>query len=405
MLLSNVKNQIGVELEALFQPIADYPGQPVPADLTEKLSQIIKKNTGINTKWIYIDQNVPDMAIYSKIYFGHQSSRYVSDPTLLNSQNFDKNTQYIKPFNDLMLVDLERFYVSGPLADTFIFECYIFAGILNFGLTSRELTAAVLHECGHLFNTIAAMGEYVYLSYLMQQGIEDLAEQRPGSLAVEVMSDVWVKENVSKDLYEAYVHDRSYDNARKVVLGSIRNLPRFHLTNSKQSAKAKEEQLADSYPTRLGYGRDQATMINKLHKFMGENALRSKMGHYIIQIIAAPFIFVNLPILYLIYDLSVSSYTHNFSYDKPVDRLKNIKTTMIADLKKVQDDHLKKALVNDIDAVDELISTYYDNCTFLDAIMYFLSPDYRKDSQRNQHEKTLERLMNNDLFHLSAKLR
>lgn len=248
------------------------------------------------------------------------------------------------------------------------------------------------------------MGEYAYLSYLLQQGVEDLAEGRPGTFVVELMSDAWVKANVDSKVYKEFLHERTVDGARRVILNAIKNLPRFHLTDSTRSAKAKEEQLADTYPIRLGYGRELAVVANKMHKLDAHNHLDGKVVHYLTQLIKAPFYLVNLPLFYILYDIKSSSYNHNYGVDQPVDRLKGIKTTLISDLKRVEDDTVKKVIVDDIDSIDRLIATYYNNINFIDAVMYFISPTVRRDVQRKDQEKMLERLMNNDLFHLSAKI-
>lgn len=404
MIIRNANRDIGPELEKLFEPVVEFPDVPLSSNLTEKLSEIIYRNIGIKTKWHIVDHPSVDMAILSKIHFGHQSSRYVSDPTLQHGLNFSPNPAYMEPFKGQLKVDLTNFKVSGPMVDSVYFDCFLFTGFFKVGFNAREITAGILHECGHLFNTFMTMGEYAYLSYLLQQGVEDLAEGRPGTFVVELMSDAWVKANVDSKVYKEFLHERTVDGARRVILNAIKNLPRFHLTDSTRSAKAKEEQLADTYPIRLGYGRELAVVANKMHKLDAHNHLDGKIVHYLTQLIKAPFYLVNLPLFYILYDIKSSSYNHNYGVDQPVDRLKGIKTTLISDLKRVEDDTVKKVIVDDIDSIDRLIATYYDNINFIDAVMYFISPTVRRDIQRKDQEKMLERLMNNDLFHLSAKI-
>ncbi|MFO5795479.1 hypothetical protein, partial [Klebsiella pneumoniae] len=55
-------------------------------------------------------------------------------------------------------------------------------------------------------------------------------------------------------------NDRTEGNIRKVILSSFKKAQRPHLTGDVQSRK-RDEQLADLFATRLGYGRPLVTAL------------------------------------------------------------------------------------------------------------------------------------------------
>lgn len=362
----------------------------------------VKKILGVNIELdIY---NVEDVVVgmRSQIsWYGHQGTRWDrgSAAKLVPTDGLALK-RFIK-------VDLKTGYVSGDLVDELTYRIVISHQLINgfAGFTVKEVAALLLHEYGHIINSFMYLGDYVWLNYYLTEGIEVMLGRKKAVADIEIYNDRWLRENVPKEEYEAFSNNRTEEGAKRVIISVSKKLTRHHLTHNEITAKRREEQTADMFPTRLGYGRPLATAMHRLDKYHEEPSLASaswvgEVAKLFTAVLILPIALIGL----MVYDpVGGDAHTMDGRYDEPMDRLVKIRRDLVAQLKNPGPLN-KQCLADDIDAIDALIKEYTTNGNVFDSIINFFRPSVRKMRQNTKVEDDLESLMNNDLFLQAHKL-
>lgn len=379
------------------------PDHPKFEALCKKYIADVKAILGIN---IAIDiYNIADLIIGVRCqvtWYGHQGTRWYRNKDLVLTPT---DTLALKR---LIQVDLKTGHVSGDMANELTYTLIISHHLLNGlgGFTVKENTASILHEYGHVINSFMYLGDYIWLNYYLTDGIEVMLGRKKSTVEVELYNDRWLKENVPKDEYENFTTNRSEESAKRVILSVVKKLPRHHLTNNDITAKRREEQTADMFVTRLGYGRDLASALHRLDRHHEEPSLVGsfwvgEISKLFVTVLALPYALMCL----LTYDpAGGDAWTIDGRYDNPMDRLVKIRRDLVAQLKRPGPLNTQ-GLVDDIDAIDAMIKEYSTNSSMFDSIINFFRPSVRKMRQNTKVEDDLESLMNNDLFLQAHKLR
>jgi hypothetical protein len=378
------------------------PNDPLFKDLCAQYIKDVKRVTGINIALEIYD--IPDliMGVRSQItWFGHQGTRWyrAKERKIVSEDSV--------ALKKLIQVDLKTGFVSGDIVKDLTYTFILSHQMLNGfgGFTSAENTASILHEFGHIINSFMYLGDYVWLNYYLTEGIEVMLGRKKAKVELELYNDRWMRENVPKEEYEAFTHNQTEEGAKRVILSVAKKLPRHHLTQNEITAKRREEQTADMYATRLGYGRDLASGLHKLSKYYEDPSLVGafwfgEMAKLFATVLFLPFAIIGL----MVYDpAGGDAHTMDGRYDEPMDRLVKIRRDLVAQLKKPGPLN-KQALADDIDAIDEMIKEYSTNSSMFDSIINFFRPSVRKMRQNTKVEDDLESLMNNDLFLQAHKL-
>ena len=378
------------------------PGHPRFKELCAQYIKDVKRVTGVNIALEIYD--IPDliMGVRSQItWFGHQGTRWyrAKERKIVSEDSIS--------LKKLIQVDLKTGFVSGDIVNDLTYTFILSHHMLNGfgGFTVAENTASMLHEYGHIINSFMYLGDYVWLNYYLTEGIEVMLGRKKDKVELELYNDRWLRENVPKEEYENFTQDRSEENAKRVILSVAKKLPRHHLTQNEITAKRREEQTADMYATRLGYGRDLASGLHKLSKYYEDPSLVGafwfgEMAKLFATVLFLPFAIIGL----MVYDpAGGDAHTMDGRYDDPMDRLVKIRRDLIAQLKKPGPLN-KQALADDIDAIDSMIKEYSTNSSMFDGIINFFRPSVRKMRQNTKVEDDLESLMNNDLFLQAHKL-
>lgn len=378
------------------------PNDPLFKDLCAQYIKDVKRVTGINIALEIYD--IPDliMGVRSQItWFGHQGTRWyrAKERKIVSEDSV--------ALKKLIQVDLKTGFVSGDIVKDLTYTFILSHQMLNGfgGFTSAENTASILHEFGHIINSFMYLGDYVWLNYYLTEGIEVMLGRKKAKVELELYNDRWMRENVPKEEYEAFTHNQTEEGAKRVILSVAKKLPRHHLTQNEITAKRREEQTADMYATRLGYGRDLASGLHKLSKYYEDPSLVGafwfgEMAKLFATVLFLPFAIIGL----MVYDpAGGDAHTMDGRYDEPMDRLVKIRRDLVAQLKKPGPLN-KQALADDIDAIDEMIKEYSTNSSMFDGIINFFRPSVRKMRQNTKVEDDLESLMNNDLFLQAHKL-
>ena len=408
LLMVGAKSKIGPITE---QWVKDYrvlskeyndPSHPKFMTLCKKYIADVKTILGFNIEMDVYNVNAMILGIRSQItWFGHQGTRW-----------YRSNDLTLTPVETLALkrviqVDLKTGKVTGDLVDDLKFTLLVSHQMLN-GIgdfTVDEVTASILHEYGHIINSFMYLGDYIWLNYYLTEGIEVMLGRKKTKVDVEIYNDKWLRDNVPKSEYEAFTDERNEETAKRVIISVVKKLPRHHLTNNEITAKRREEQAADMFATRLGYGRALASGLHKFDKFHEEPTLSSahwfgEVAKLFVAVLVLPIALIGI----MVYDpVGGDAHTMDGRYDEPMQRLVKIRRDLVAQLERPGPLNTQ-SLSDDIDAIDKLIKEYSTNGSVFDNIINFFRPGVRKMRQNTKVEDDLESLMNNDLFLQAHKL-
>lgn len=388
------------------QFVVDYRALKSFNDSTAKklftdLSDSVKKECGLQIA-LEIDPSIYTNAwVYCDAQgWGHSGTRYSSNDWRLEADDLLKGL--------VLKVDLKRTKITGSLLTDFPSRMGITRGLLSEknGFTVREIVAIILHEIGHLFNMYLYLGDYVWLNYYLTEGVEALLGNKRTTIKTEILDEDWLKENVEPELWEAFVNDRTESTTRMVVLSGYKKRQKHHITNNPMTAQRREEQMADMFPTRLGYGRDLVSGLYKMDRDWGDVDDTGYTRVANVMFIAALLFPITTPIVILSMifesiEKAVVGYVENNAgkYDNNKERLEKIRRDLVHQLKSIDlPDDKKRLLLEETKFIENIIKEYTVSRTFYDRITTSLVPSARKRLSDTQLEENLEALVNNDLF-------
>lgn len=405
------KTHLPLELEGVieqFRNKADSGGEFGDDDV-EKLSRLFKKSLGIECA-VGFHQYSNMMSVQCFEFHGHSGSTPRSSnrtpPVVLNvlTDELYKST-----------IDLEKLRVTGFFS-TIPFILHIPTRWLrsDFDLTIRELVAIILHEVGHVFFGLATIGEYVWLNYYLTDGAEILLGKKPNKYKVDILNlDVLAKRLKDQETLGEFNKHPTDVNARKVLLAGIRGVAREQFSSQLGLGSYKRnEQVADLFPVRLGYGRDLVTGLDKLNRtygvqqryykdrgdFIKIEALKVSM--WLVSLAIPPFWPVTITALLL------GDNQHTDIYDNSTERIMKIRRDLIAQIRdRSISDTQKVILGEDIAAIDNILKGMNQYRTALETVFEFIFPTRRRGLQQLRQEERLERLLNNDLFLTAQRMK
>lgn len=384
----------------------DYPSNKPPTIyeqmtvLGDKFVKAIRQVFGANMLIELYPETTPFAAIHSAIWFnGHSGSRYYNDKSLKIVS--DDSVTLKQPLE----IDLKNVTLKGKLVDVLVFKLLLSESMLfdTSFFNDSELTATFLHEFGHVFNTFMTLGDYIWLNYYLTDGIEILLGKKQNKLKIEIFNQKWLDENIPPAIHEQFTNDRSEENAKKVIFSAMKSAPRHHLTNNHLLATRREEQLADMFATRLGYGKYLVSANYKHDRYYGDPQLTERKWYAETAKIMLGLVLLPVAVIgMLMYDPLIHDGL-SVRYDDPMTRNIKVRRDLVAQLKNPgpldRDD-----IVADIDAIDAIIKEYSNNSSIFDGIINFFRPSIRKQRQNTKAEDDIESLMNNDLFIQAHKL-
>lgn len=348
---------------------------------------------------VYSGESNMNMGVKSQIWFnGHSGSRWYADPA---------ERIFAKPefnINQTLTVDLQKVTLKGDLVDELVFRLYYTETVMfnSKMFTVDEVVAVLLHEFGHIFNTFMTLGDYVWLNYYLTDGIEILLGKKKNVMKLELLSEKAILENVAKDDLDHFMNERNEESAKRVILSLLKKVPRHHLTQNDLIANRREEQLADLFCSRLGYGRAFSMFNYKCDKYFNDPALRET--NWIVETAKAILAVATLP-LAVIWVMATDPLDGGKAgrYDDPLSRLTKFRRDLVAQLKHPGPLD-KDSIIADMDAIDEIMKEYTTHVSFYDSLLTFFRPSIRKQQQNTKVEDDLESLFHNDLFVQAFKL-
>lgn len=374
----------------------------LPSQL-DAFTKAMKLSTGI-TIFVSMSGNLNNLnlGIGSRVtLIGTGSTRYTESKAL--KQAVIKVNELPDMFD--MQVDLTKLKVTGSILKHQNHTLFLPFGFFNprFGFTIDEVVAGILHEVGHAFSFYTTMGDCAMLNRYLTEGIEVMQGKAIAKTKVEVYSEAWVTKNLTPEEIGDFVYGKvNPTEALRVALLASSRLPRHHIVNSSYTSMAREEQFADLFASRLGYGKHMASLNYKCLKLygatIGETGWTRQLCNVISVVASLPFL--PLVLMFAFTEQLPSEHLLDFEarYDNDKERLIKLRRDLIAQLKQSDNDHVKLTQIEDIKAIDEMILKVHDGKSLYNSLVNVLRPSIRKSKQNRDKEEILESLVNNDLF-------
>lgn len=395
------------------------------------LSSIIKKYTSLKVKINFEDTG----SYYASIYLPSINANHLFlDHTLISSEKTTDIIKYqmpallkaIKENNGKAGVDTKNGRVYGAFQDIESELRLPPSEILYQELTARELTATVLHEIGHLFNYYRYFSQTYktnqVLSFISTNMTKEVSFADREEILYKTMGALGVSLNNVKELAEEC-------NSVKIILALAEqreNLLQSELNSWKYDITANE-QMADMYVARHGYGKEMVSNLSKSASWENEekSVLRAMsyltinadllkslsiagmggVGVAVGATMTGPVLLGIISVAYaslMLFDSKTNK--QSFTYDKSIVRFKRIREQLISYLKTDRSKDKVKEISNDIKEIDYLISILLPERTVFNMVADYLFSESNQVRKTMVLQRHLEELASNDLFLGAAKL-
>ena len=373
----------------------------------EKIGALIKDTTGVNASLVlakdyeahvmppYIDKNNPLL---------RQAVRHFTtddDAGLLKSSLGSKKR--ITGAIDYKSGKVSGFYSELPVPIT-IGKKIIF----DIGLNASELAAIVAHEVGHgwtylmTFGTLASTNQAIQAVMNDADSIDFKTESH-----ITLTDDGYIsvqrgEASGSKDAFIARTIDGIISRERSALGTSVLD-------------RRGSEVLADQFATRHDLGVDLVTGLDKLTRVYGtDESYMSNPTFYLLQAVNAMGMLALLgvtaltlnPYMLFMTAMLLTNNPHDLVYDNTPNRTRKIREQIVHELKdKSLSKERRKMLLSHIKLIDKTASNYKDRKDVFDLFHQFLIPGGRKAAKQAEEQVRLEKMLNNELFTISATLR
>lgn len=362
---------------------------------TESLKGLgdIVKMTGLNVEFISTTGPHPDAWMMTFQYWGHQGttwSKYFPSESMTSKDGLKYVTK----------VDLKKLKATGPMVDELKFKsnCATAFFVPANGYTDEEITGIILHEIGHAFNLFVTLGDYIYLNYALTDGIDIVMGNKRNEYNLEIVDHTWLLKNIPAEQREEFANSPAPDKIRRAIISTYKKSPRHQLFDNPGSAHKREEQMADLFASRLGYGRHVATGLHRMYKSFGMSTDTRASWYGNLLRMAFAVLFLPITIIWLMTVSGTNDLNFGGRYDEPKERVQKLRMDLITQLKAIKDRSLVSGIQADIDALDELLKEYHTGRNLYDYMAELASPVLRREQRLITHEENLESLLNNTLF-------
>lgn len=426
--------KFGEELDEYFTKLLDKC--KIKSDIVkfadpDLLSSIIKKHTKLKIKVDFVsDDDYFASIILPSINLNH----FLLDHKTFSSQSTTSVIKYampellkaIKENEGRAGVDTRTGKVYGVFEDLEALLGLPPSEILYQNLTPRELSATVLHEVGHLFNYFRYFSQTYKTNQVLAFISRNMTNDKPyvdrEEILYKTMEVLGVSLNNVKDLALEC-------NSVKIILAlseQRQNTLKSEMNSWKYDITANE-QMADMYVARQGYGKEMVSNLSKSAPWLNEEkSILRAMSYFSLNTelfqafslngfaVAGAVVSGAIPSV-IVVGLAGIAYTaimlfgnktsdQNFTYDTEVTRFKRIREQLISYLKTKRSKDKVKVITADIKEIDYLISIILPQRTVFNMVADYLFSDSNQVRKSMVLQRHLEELASNDLFLGAAKL-
>lgn len=375
-----------VELKA----IVDQGGE-LPADAGLSLAEIIQKQTKMNIKLKFSSRMFDNFICYPTLSRGHGGT--AAQPGMGPTPPAHKVLPWMHGF-----VDLEKVHVTGTLQKVAMLIVISLPDLKAF--PADETTATILHEVGHAFNMLATLGEYVWLNYYLQEGVDVLLGTKSSRLLVEVLDMRTLTMNVDRETQAELTKNPNRATVRTAVINFFTKGQRGHLTTvTNASSWKRNEQMADWFAARLGFGLPLARSLARLPNT--GTLERLSLFQKLVTVMGLGLL---TPVtLYWLVKRVDREDKYMASYDTVEERIRKLRQEVLIQLRhgKLSPER-RDTLLADLDSFDKLTAAVALTSPKLTQwVNRFVNAN---SVQQLQLENELEGLMNNGLYATHTRL-
>lgn len=312
-------------------------------------------------------------------------------------------------------VDNRKARLGGFFSDVEVLVFMDFLGLFqNVRASVREVTAFLFHELGHGFYAFEYADRLSTSNQVMAAAALAMTDNDPKNRELLYVELQKIDKKVTKDDVAKLVSEHRIIAGKK-LFAMIQDHVDSQLKNNAYD-KIAFEQMADNFANRFGYGRDIVSGLQKFQAVYGtpdtafvilQYTLAAYMALGVAIVVAGSFIIGGFYIIFFGWILSflTGETARVNTYDDTKIRYKRIRNDMINALKDRElDPDVKKALIMQIDEVDNIVDKTPIPRTILDQIANFVFTSKRDAKGSMQHQQQLENLSSNDIFLKSSQL-
>lgn len=383
-------------------------------DLTEAdakvLSDVVAKHTNLNISMKFVGSGF-GFGIYCPTFRGHSGVSARSGQVRTEWDFPSEHGKYLEG-----RIDLDKVKVHGSFTKIeFLMLLPPPAFSEHSTATPEELTAFILHEIGHAFFVLGTLGEYVWFNYFLTDGVDVVLGKKSNTYKVKLLTPSYLSKHVDDpELKENLLKAPTEAHVRKAILTITGLDPRNHLGSYVgMGAVKRDEQLADMFVSRLGYGRALITGLDKIFKSdpSARRAYASKLERTMIIVsrIAIATATMAMPLVWLTYAgfhtmAALGAYSN--VYDNPQERFLKVRRDLVNQLKRSGlTPNEREILLADIKTADGFIDGMNQASALLEDIFQLVNFGLRRKRTSLRGEERLEQLLNNDLFVTAAQLK
>lgn len=393
------------ELVLAFSRMRDEKAYSGDALKSIGFAEIIKRHTGLKVKFNVDKSN--DINAYVIPPMVDKNNPLIYDWWKPYIENDDVK-KFIKiKRSDIIKgsVDLQRGKVDGVFAEI-EHNLTVLKGLVETKLLCDEERAAiVLHEVGHLFTYYEFLGHTLTTNVILHAATQSFFKSDDVVKRTQILDETCKALDISLEDPEALVKTTSKEVFQTVVLRKAILETKSSLGSGTYDITATEA-LADQYAIRQGAGRYLATGLDRIHRYYGGSAsyMSTAMHVFATVIRVILFFLLIIPTFGLIFLVLLINPSQKL-YDEPGARLARMKRELVAGLKqKDLPADQRKAMVDDIEAIDALLKNIDDKRTLMEMFYTSILPSGRKQYQQLRFQVELEKLVNNQLFVTAEKL-
>jgi len=425
LLVAKAKRQLGIRLEAIVEKWVERRefASFYTSEQLDEMAKVVKQEMGVSVEFVIVNSPSINASVGVVRIPGHSGTGYFgpgTKPVTVVSASLPKQLRTLK-------IDLDKGKITGEFLDDMKNRVTIYAGLVQdpIALTAEEIVAVIVHELGHVWNQYMALGDYVWLNYYLQDGLEVVLGKKPNIYKLEVLTEAGLEKYCGdKDALVAMKQQPTAKNIRRVILLASQRAPRHHLTSNKDDVNAlshkREEQLADMFASRMGYARASVSLQVKLDKRYGSRYMLSSSAFVFAEtckvllnvgaLASVAAAFVTPPVILVAFAMwATTACIDNggndpLGYDNDLERTTKFRRDLVAQLKVLgKDPTTNEQILSDIKMIDELLALYRKHTTLWEALSLLMRPETRRNRHQRAREEDLEILLNNDLFVAASK--
>jgi len=394
------KNSLLSEIADMFRSFYGHSDTDIQDGLlSSQMADLVFRNTGIRLKFIlstygpaiqppYMDRNNP---LINNEYKGFYSSRDTLD-MLSRSKGVLAGE-----------VDMRTGKVSGVFSE-FESTCYLpVKEIIGKGMLSpEELASTLLHEIGHVWSLFYCIANTARTNLAIAAIDRDYRNERDITKRRAILKKAIDVADIKDVDADALAESEDVLVVETVLITNKVRQQRALLGEAAGVYdEVNYEYMSDAYARAQGAGPYLSGALEKL--FPGWHISKRSFGTYFfVELVKWSSLFLAPGVFFLL--MAIDSYPNN--YDEPGYRLKRIRDQLVNDSKNRKlPPKMLEQLMADIAVVEANIKEFSDHRQWYDILVTNLFPSMRRAKTQREFQRSLETLLNNELFVRSNELK